>query len=54
MLVFTLLLSLLFALVCGVIAARRGANRTYWLAMGFVFGPFAIPFALRAKRKATN
>lgn len=53
MLIVTLLLSLLFALICGFIAARRGGNRVYWTVMGFVFGPFAVPFALKAKAKSS-
>lgn len=53
MLIVTLLISLAFALICGAIASRRGARPVYWAVMGFVFGPFAIPFALRAKPRTT-
>lgn len=46
----SLLITVACAALCGYIAARRGANRVFWLAMGFAFGPFAIPFVFLAKR----
>ena len=39
------------AIICWVLAKRRHANPVYWSAMGILFGPFAIPFAMRAKAK---
>lgn len=46
----SLLLSVACAALCGYLASRRGANRVFWLAMGFAFGPFAIPFVFLAKK----
>ena len=37
--------------LCHKIAKRRGAWPAFWAAMGALFGPFAIPFALMAKPK---
>lgn len=45
----SLLISVACAALCGYLAARRGANRVFWLAMGFAFGPFALPFVFFAK-----
>jgi len=36
---------------CHAIAKRRGRNRVFWGAMGLLFGPLAIPFALLARPK---
>lgn len=49
MLLWTLLISVACAAVCGLIAARRKARWVYWSVMGFVFGPFAVPFVFMAK-----
>ena len=46
-----LILSLAFALLCFVIARRRGLKTTFWTAMGFALGPFALPMILVAKKK---
>ena len=51
LLVISLLISAACALLCGVIAARRRARWVYWSVMGFVFGPFALPFVCLAKPK---
>jgi ABC-type dipeptide/oligopeptide/nickel transport system permease component len=45
------ILSLACAALCGFIAARRKARWVYWSAMGFLFGPFALPFVFAAKPK---
>jgi len=34
------------------IAAKRNANKPFWLAMGILFGPFALPFVFFAKVKS--
>jgi len=39
------------AIMCYLIADRRGANPAFWGVMGFTFGPFALPFAFLAGRK---
>ena len=51
LLVISLLVSLVCAVLCGVVAARRQARWVYWSVMGFVFGPFALPFVFMAKPK---
>jgi len=33
------------------IASKRNANKSYWSAMGIIFGPFALPFVFMAKSK---
>lgn len=53
MLVISLILSVVCAAVCGFIAARRRARVVYWAVMGFVFGPFALPFVFMAKPAVT-
>ena len=45
-----LLISILFAGLLYLIAAKRGSNKTFWAIMGFFFGPFAIPFVFFAKK----
>ncbi len=45
-----LVISICFAGLLYLIAAKRGANKIFWAIMGFVFGPFAIPFVFFAKR----
>jgi len=32
------------AYVCRTIAKERHASACFWIWMGFIFGPFAIPF----------
>lgn len=52
LLVISLLISLACAVLCGVIAAHRQARWVYWSAMGFAFGPFALPFVFLARPKS--
>lgn len=35
--------------ICHRIAKSRGSKPVHWGIMGAIFGPFAIPFAMRAK-----
>jgi len=51
LLIVSLLLSLGFGVLCGFIAAYRKLRWVYWSVMGFVFGPFALPFVFMAKPK---
>ena len=44
-------ISIGIALVPYFIAAQRGSNKTFWLIMGLVFGPLAIPFVFFAKTR---
>ncbi|MEE8397882.1 MAG: hypothetical protein V3S89_02675, partial [Desulfobacterales bacterium] len=42
-------ISLAIALIPYYIAKKRGAKASFWLIMGLVFGPLAIPFVFYAK-----
>ena len=46
-----LLVSSSFGLCLGFIAEKRGVKVPFWVLMGAVFGPFAIPFVFFAKPK---
>ena len=46
-----ILISILFAWLLGRMAGKRGLKKGFWAVMGFVFGPFAIPFVLIAGHK---
>lgn len=37
------------ALVCALVARKRGANVGLWLALGLLLGPLAVPFVFFAK-----
>ncbi len=45
-----LVISICFAGLLYLIADKRGSNKIFWGIMGFVFGPFAIPFVFFAKK----
>lgn len=34
-----------------LIAARRNGDKVFWLVMGIVFGPFALPFVFFARSR---
>jgi hypothetical protein len=38
--------------ICYWVAKKRGANVPYWVVMGALIGPFAIPFVFFSKPKA--
>ena len=44
-----LFINVLCIAVCHYAASRRGAKPAFWAAMAALFGPFAVPFAFRAK-----
>ena len=46
-----LIISIFFAWALYKIAAKRGANKDFWAIMGFLFGPFALPFVFLARKK---
>lgn len=46
------IISLISMVVCYAIAKSRSADRVYWVLMGLLLGPLAIPFAFWAKPKA--
>lgn len=51
MAVWIWILSLVFALLLGWLARRRGADPVFWGALGFFFGPLALPFLLLSRRR---
>ena len=40
--------------ICYYIAKQSGLNKPYWVFMGALFGPLAVPFVFLAKSKHTN
>lgn len=40
--------------ICYYIAKARGAKTSFWVLMGALFGPFAVPFALFSKPMSTR
>ena len=49
-----ILICLVCAGICFFIAKQRGANTTYWVVMGFLVGPLAIPFVFFARKSSSN
>ncbi len=45
-----IIISFIFAGLLYLIAEKRGSDKVFWAIMGFLFGPFAIPFVFFAKR----
>ena len=45
-----IIISLGFAGLLYLIAEKRGSDKVFWAVMGFLFGPFAIPFVFFAKQ----
>lgn len=54
MMVELIIITAFFGMVLYYIAAKRKADKVFWLAMGIVFGPFALPFVFFAKTKDTE
>jgi len=50
-LIAVILISVLFGVLCYYIAGRKGYNKQFWLIMGILFGPFALPFIIIGKKK---
>jgi hypothetical protein len=50
-LIAVILISLLFGVLCYYLAGRKSYNKNFWLIMGILFGPFAVPFIFFKKRK---
>ena len=46
-----ILIVLVSAAICYLVADRRGLHKPSWLAAGIVLGPVAIPFVLFWNRK---
>ena len=49
--IYLILVAAFFGTLLYFIAAKRNANKSFWLAMGIILGPFAFPFVFMAKRK---
>ena len=47
--VYLILIAAFFGALLYFIAAKRNADTTFWLVMGILFGPFALPFVFFAK-----
>jgi hypothetical protein len=53
LIVISTLFNLVGIIACHSIARSRGSKKVvFWTTMGIIFGPFAIPFVLRATRKS--
>ncbi len=50
--VYLILFSSFFGVFFYFIAAKRNVNKPFWLAMGILFGPFALPFANHTFRES--
>lgn len=48
MIALLIIVNLLSMVICYQIAKSRKANRWYWLLVGFLIGPFAVPFVFFA------
>jgi hypothetical protein len=46
-----IIISALFGALLYYLAAKRGCNKQFWLIMGILFGPFALPFIFLGKKK---
>jgi len=44
-----IIITITCAIICNLLAKRRGANPVFWTVMGVVLGPLAIPFVFLAK-----
>ena len=49
--IWLLIVTLLSAWACYLIAQSRSADRLFWTVLGLLIGPFAIPFAFFSKPK---
>ena len=48
---YLIIITIFFGALLYFIAAKRHADRTFWMIMGLLFGPLAIPFVFMAKQK---
>ena len=51
LLIASIAINIVCIVLCHKIAKRRVARPGFWGVIGALFGPFAIPFALKAKPK---
>lgn len=54
MIAVLVIVTLLSMVVCYLIARSRSANRQFWVVMGLLLGPLAIPFAFFSKPKTDS
>jgi hypothetical protein len=45
-----LIFSIVCVYICYSVAKGRGANVRFWVIMGLLLGPFAVPFVLFSKK----
>lgn len=53
-LIIVSIVSIGFGVLLWHMADKRGANRRFWAVMGFLLGPFAIPFIYLTKDKSSK
>ena len=49
--IFLILLPVVCAGICYTVAKNRNAAVPFWVVMGALFGPFALPFVFMSKPK---
>ena len=47
-----IIISVCFAGLLNWVADKKKVNKSFWTIMGFVFGPFALPFLFFAKKES--
>lgn len=50
-LIFLLLIPVICAGICYLVAKKRNASVPFWVVMGALFGPLALPFVFMSKSK---
>lgn len=50
-LIAAILISVLFGILLYYMADRKGYNKQFWIIMGILFGPLALPFIILGKKK---
>ena len=49
--IFFILLPVVCSVICYSVAKKRNAAVPFWVVMGAIFGPLALPFVFMAKPK---
>ena len=50
-LIAAILISVLFGILLYYMADRKGYNKQFWIIMGILFGPLALPFIILGEKK---
>ena len=50
-LIVVILISIFFGVLCYYLASRKSYNKQFWLIMGILFSPFAVPFIILGSKK---